>query len=71
MVNRYTDELVEILDDYQDDCPDMEDCPDPDCNGTVVTIRDNNYGSDRDGRRGIEVHSKECVECGESPDSFE
>ena len=68
----WEEEVFDDHDQYADyDYPELEDCPDPECNGLIHVMTEMNYGADRDGRRGITVHWRECSECGEDPDMWE
>jgi len=60
MLNR-----CDIDEDYPYDYgPDPIDCEDPDCDGSMFPAGVENYGADRDGRRGIKYQVYICNECG-------
>ena len=46
-------------------------CPWPDCDGGVVGKVEKNYGADRDGNRGIDIHYSECNVCERDPSDFD
>jgi len=72
MRNSFIEDDFDRYDQYLDyDCPELDDCPDPQCEGQIVLETEKGYGSDRDGRRGIDLSYRVCNECGEDPDSWE
>ena len=66
------DEIDDRNDQHADyDYPELDPCPDPECDGQIILEVEKNYGADRDGNRGIDVCWRECSVCGEDPRSWE
>lgn len=68
-LNWHDRDVFDDYDQYADyDYPELDDCPDPECDGQIVLMTEKNWGADRDGNRGIDISWRECNVCGEQPE---